>query len=150
MPTALAAHSLPLEIWFASLVVLFLKMYANSLVQIVARVTSKQFARPEDAAFFAKGAKAADKDHRVAELGSACWRNDLENIPAYLFLSLGFVLAGGSATATAAYAAIFCLARIGHTFFYLKQAQPHRTVAYMGGLFVCFALCVHTFVLFYT
>lgn len=132
--------------WLISLVVLFLKMFANSAVQGVTRFRTKSFAWPEDAAMI-RGARAVERDPELVERASRCWRNDLENVPIYLFLGLGFVLAGGAPWWAALYFTIFTVARVLHTVFYLRGVQPWRNLAYQLGLLVCFALAVHIVVL---
>ena len=132
--------------WLISLVVLFLKMFANSAVQGVTRFRTNSFAWPEDAAMI-RGARAVERDPELVERASRCWRNDLENVPIYLFLGLGFVLAGGAPWWAALYFTIFTVARVLHTVFYLRGVQPGRNLAYQLGLLVCFALAVHIVVL---
>ena len=135
--------------WLISLVVLFLKMFANSAVQGLTRFRTKSFAWPEDAAMF-RGAQAVERDPELVERASRCWRNDLENVPIYLFLGLGFVLAGGAPWWAALYFTVFTVARVLHTVFYLRGLQPHRNLAYQLGLLVCFALAIHIVVLLVT
>jgi glutathione S-transferase len=135
--------------WLISLVVLFVKMYANSVVQGLTRFRTRSFAWPEDAAMF-RDARVVERDPEMVERAARCWRNDLENIPIYLFLGLGFVLAGGLPWWAALYFTVFTLARIAHTFCYLRGLQPWRNVAYQVGVLVCFALAVHIVVLLLT
>ena len=135
--------------WLISLVVLFVKMFANSAVQGLTRFRTKSFAWPEDAALF-RGAQTVERDPELVERASRCWRNDLENIPVYLFLALGFVLAGGAPWWAALYFTTFTVARVLHTIFYLRGLQPHRNLAYQLGLLVCFALAIHIVVLLVT
>ena len=135
--------------WLISLVVLFVKMFANSAVQGITRFRTKSFAWPEDAAMI-RGAKAVERDPELVERASRCWRNDLENVPIYLFLGLGFVLAGGAPWWAAVYFATFTVARVLHTVFYLRAMRPWRNIAYQAGLLVCFALAVHIVVLLLT
>lgn len=134
------------QYWVASLVVLFVKMWANSAVQGVVRIKSGLFPRPEDSKLFG-GGKKAPGDHPTAELAIRAWHNDLENIPIYLFLGLAFLLAGGSEKCAAIYFSTFTVARVFHTIFYLKPKQPHRNICYQLGIIVCFALAIHTAVL---
>jgi uncharacterized MAPEG superfamily protein len=135
--------------WLVSLVVLFLKMYANSVVQALARFRNRAFAWPEDARLVSGGEVVA-RDPEIIERASRCWRNDLENVPIYLFLGLGYVLCGGVPWWAALYFTIFTLARIAHTVFYLRGQQPHRNLAYQLGVLVCFALAVHIVILLLT
>ncbi|HMY59423.1 MAG TPA: MAPEG family protein, partial [Pseudomonadota bacterium] len=59
--------------------------------------------------------------------------NDLENIPAFLFVALLFTLTGGSATGGWAYFGLYFAARLFHTIMYLAQKQPWRTVCFALG-----------------
>ena len=135
--------------WLISLVVLFLKMFANSAVQGITRFRTKSFAWPEDAAMIS-GATAVERDPELVERASRCWRNDLENVPIYLFLGLGFVLAGGAPWWAAVWFTTFTVARVLHTVFYLRAMQPWRNIAYQLGLLACFALAIHIVVLLLT
>ena len=138
MPNLLESPSF--RYWLLAVVVLFLKMLAIGLVQGAARFRNDAFTVPEDARTFGRRAEAAPADPEMVERGARCWRNDLENIPIFLFLGLGFVLSGGPPWWAGLYFTVFTVARIGHTFFYLRGLQPHRTLAYAAGLAVCFAL----------
>ena len=135
--------------WLISLVVLFVKMFANSAVQGLTRFRTRSFAWPEDAAMI-RGAQVAERDPELVERASRCWRNDLENVPIYLFLGLGYVLAGGTPWWAALYFTTFTVARIAHTVFYLRGMQPYRNIAYQIGVLVCAALAVHIVVLLLT
>jgi len=136
--------------WLISLIVLFFKMGANSMVQGLHRFRSDSFDWPEDTRTFGRGTGAVARDQDAFERANRCWRNDLENIPIYLFLGLGFVLSGGLPFWAALYFTVFTLARIAHTFFYLRGMQPWRTLAYSAGLVVSVALAVHLIVLLIT
>lgn len=137
--------------WVISLVVLFFKMWANGLVQGLHRARANTFDWPEDNRTFARGGvPSAPVDQEGFARASRCWQNDLENIPIYLFLGLAFVLSGGLPFWAALYFTAFTLARIAHTFFYMRAMQPGRTIAYAIGLVVCVALAIHLIVLLVT
>lgn len=135
--------------WLISLVVLFVKMFANSAVQGLTRFRTRSFAWPEDAAMI-RGASVVERDPELVERASRCWRNDLENVPIYLFLGLGYVLSGGTPWWAALYFTTFTVARVAHTVFYLRGLQPYRNIAYQIGVLVCFALAVHIVILLLT
>ena len=136
--------------WLISLIVLFFKMWANSMVQGLHRFRADSFDWPEDTRTFGRGTATGTPAAEGFERANRCWRNDLENIPIYLFLALGFVLSGGLPFWAALYFTIFTVARAAHTFFYLRGMQPWRTLAYTAGLIVCVALAVHLIVLLIT
>lgn len=133
--------------WFICVTVLWCKMFANSIVQGIYRVRSGHFTRPDDAAYFGKGAAVRAEELPIVQRASACWRNDLENIPMFLIIGLGFVLADGPATAALIYFGLFTVARIAHTIFYLRPMQPWRNVAYQLGTLTTVAMMVHTLII---
>ncbi len=120
---------------------LWLKMFATAGVQAVVRLRSKRFARPEDAQAF--GGAVDAPDHPTAVLGQAALRNDVENIPTFLCLLLGFVLLGPTPIQVGAHGALFVLARCVHTAAYLRPTQPLRNRAYVAGVAVTFSLVGH-------
>src|SRR5271156_6126487 len=120
-----------LRIFAITAIVLALKMAANSVVQGVARTRAKAFVNPEDATMF--GAPAVAEEAPMVRRAANVWRNDLENIPIFLILGLIYVIAGLSPGMFMGYCAVFAVARILHTIFYLNAVQPWRTVAYTVG-----------------
>lgn len=144
-------HEMALHYWLLSASLLFFKMLANSLVQGYYRMAHARFVTPEDAAAFGqltgRALAPAAAEHPMVLRAAQCWRNDLENIPMFLLLCLGYVLAGGEARATLIYCATFVLARTLHTLFFLLQLQPWRTIAYLLGLFATLGLAVNGIIL---
>jgi|HubBroStandDraft_4_1064222.scaffolds.fasta_scaffold720765_1 glutathione S-transferase len=123
-------------------VILFFKMLANSVVQGRARTSTKTFTNPEDAQFFGAPAPAAD-ELPIVKRAAAAWRNDLENIPIFLFLGLIYVTLGCWPAGAFIYFSIFAIARILHTIAYLRGMQPARTIFYVIGIAICVTLSVH-------
>ena len=74
---------------------------------------------------------------------AAAWRNDLENIPIFLFLGLIYVTLGCWPAGAFIYFSIFAVARILHTIVYLRGLQPARTIFYAIGITICVILSVH-------
>lgn len=130
------------KIYALTTVALFLKLLTNSIIQGYYRLKTKSFTMAEDAAFFAKS-EPTKEDNRIAILVQKIFRNDLENIPIFLFLLIGYILLNSWAEGTAVYASLFVFSRIAHTIAYLKQAQPWRHLAYDLGIAVMFALSGH-------
>lgn len=136
-----------LKIWVVGTAILALKMWANTIIQSIARVRYNAFDIPEDAeklgAFYKKDLKYSEKKHFLDERGAACWRNDLENIPLFLLLTLGFVLMEGSPAWLIGYFVIFTLARISHTACFVLGAQPWRSFSFDIGFIATIALTIH-------
>jgi glutathione S-transferase len=122
-------------------VILFFKVLANSAVQALARVSTRTFVTDEDARFFAQAPPAPD-ELPIVKRAAAAWRNDLENVPIFLFLGLIYVTLGCWPGGVYIYFTIFVIARILHTIAYLRGLQPARTIFYSLGVFVCFALSI--------
>jgi len=133
-----------MRLYALTTIILALKMSAISIAQGVARTGAKAFVNPEDAAMF--GGKTVPQEVAGVQRASKAWLNDLENIPIFLFLALIYAIAGLSANLFIIYCGVFVIARILHTFFYLKAMQPWRTIAYTIGAITTFALMIHLFV----
>lgn len=139
--------SLQLKIWVVGCSILAIKMWANTLVQGISRIKYNAFDIPEDAtklgAFYKKDLNYSETKHFLDERGAACWRNDLENIPLFLLLSLGYVLIGGNYKWLLGYFSIFIIARISHTVCYFRQAQPWRSFSFDLGFITSIILMIH-------
>ncbi|MEZ0369911.1 MAG: MAPEG family protein [Candidatus Sericytochromatia bacterium] len=130
------------KIYALTTVALFLKMFALAGVQGINRVRHRTFVRPDDAAAFGQTEAVAAELPIVARAQDTL-RNDLENIPIFLFLMLGYIQLQGPVLPLAIYAALFVAARIGHTLCYLTPRQPLRNRMYLLGILIDFILCGH-------
>lgn len=143
--------SLTLKVWIVGCAALAVKMWANTIVQSYARVKYNAFDIPEDASrlgdFYRKDLKYSETKHFLDERGAACWRNDLENIPLFLFLSLGYVLIGGFWKWLVGYFLVFIIARISHTVCFVRAAQPWRSFSFDVGFIATIVLTVHILIL---
>jgi glutathione S-transferase len=133
-----------MRLYALTAIVLSLKMSAIGIVQGRARTAAKKFANPEDAKMF--GATLVDQEVPTVQRASKAWLNDLENIPMFLILALVYAIAGLSSTAFAVYCVVFMVARILHTFFYIKAMQPWRTIAFTVGAIAMVGLIIQLFV----
>jgi uncharacterized MAPEG superfamily protein len=123
-------------------VILFFKMTAISIVQGVGRARTQTFVIPEDAPLFGGAAPAVEETPMVRR-ASMAWRNDLENIPMFLFLGLIYVTLGCWPTGAFIYFSVFLLARIAHTITFLRAIQPLRTIFFTLGAVVMLLMSVH-------
>jgi uncharacterized MAPEG superfamily protein len=124
--------------WATTTALFFVKLFGNSAVQGLVRLKNRQFVKPEDARFYGRNAPPAAEEHVLVQRAAAVWRNDLENIPMFLLLALGLVLAGDPGPWTAGLCGLFFVARLAHTAFFLAPRQPHRNIAYQLGILSCF------------
>jgi uncharacterized MAPEG superfamily protein len=123
-------------------VILFIKMLWVGVVQTLTRAKTGEFTNPIDAKFFAKR-EPVEKDPVMVERGANAFRNDLENIPMFLFLGLMYSLLGCWELGALIYFSIFTVTRINHSISYLKGLQPWRTVSYSIGAAVSIVVCAH-------
>lgn len=124
-------------------VALFIKMFAVAGVQGIQRMKHRTFARPDDAAFFGRGVAVAAQDLPVVERAQNTLRNDVENIPIFLFLMIAYAQLGAWPLGAAIYGTLFVLARITHTITYINPRQPLRNRAYILGQLLMFVMSGH-------
>lgn len=132
----------PTELFALTTVALFVKMLCVAFFQGVVRIQRDEFTRPEDAEAYGDG-EAATSEIPVVDRAQRALRNDVENIPIFLFLAWSCMALEVWPAALPVYFGLFVLARIGHTLFYLTSTQPARTIAYAIGVFVNVGLSIH-------
>jgi glutathione S-transferase len=123
-------------------VILFFKMFALSGVQARGRLSTKTFVTAEDARYFA-GSEPAPDEAPIVKRAAMAWRNDLENIPIFLFLAMIYVTLGCWPAGAFIYFSIFAMARILHSVVFLRGLQPWRTIFYGFGIMICVILSIH-------
>jgi prostaglandin-E synthase 1 len=97
------------------------------------RGKTKTAMNEEDAAQF--GGSLTELDPPPVARILRAHRNAQANIYPFLFLGLVFLLAGGGAATAKILFTIFTIARLLHTWAYLKGRQPWRTIFFIvGGL----------------
>jgi len=120
-------------------VIVLLKMLALALLTSIKRFGHGVFANPEDAKVMGVQTKVADSVERVRRNHL----NDLENIPAFLFLGLLYVAIQPNPATALWHFRVFAGSRILHTFVYqLAIPQPSRALSYTVGFFVCVSMGV--------
>ena len=132
------------RLWAVTALVLVVKMVAVGFVTSTLRIRRRVFATPEDYAL-QNMAPIGVADEEV-ERARRAHRNDLENILPFLVVGFIYALTGPSQTAAAIYFIGFLVARTLHTIFYMRAAQPHRTVAFGAGMVLMLAMLVTTLV----
>ncbi|MBJ6761613.1 MAPEG family protein [Myxococcaceae bacterium JPH2] len=123
-----------LKLYALCTVALLLKMQAVGVATGVVRMRRGVVTNAEDAQRKPGAIQVATSEHPDVERVQRAHRNDLENIPPFLMLSLLAVLMGAAEGVTAASLVVFTLARVGHSVTYVKGIQPWRSVSYGVGL----------------
>lgn len=127
--------------FYAALVLL--KMFLLAFATSFQRNKKQVFATDEDVTAF--GAKRRDPKVTFNDPDVERVRrnhlNDLENIPAFLFLGLLYVLVEPSPAVALWHFRIFVGSRFLHTLSYqLAIPQPSRALCFMAGVAVCFSM----------
>jgi uncharacterized MAPEG superfamily protein len=131
----------PIEAFGLIVVALFFKMACVALLQGFYRITRQVYAKPEDAEAYGDG--QVREELPIVQRGQRALRNDLENIPIFLFVAWSYIELGCWEMGVHIYFPIFVLARILHTLVYLTPRQPARTIAYATGALVTTVMCGH-------
>jgi microsomal prostaglandin-E synthase 1 len=87
----------------------------------------------EDSRTIAKGSQLVEADPPEVARVLRAHKNAMANIFPFAILGLVFVLAGGSGTAAWVIFGVFTVARLAHSFAYLNEKQPWRTLSFVLG-----------------
>lgn len=138
----IAADFAALPSFALALAALLAKTTLTSALQVVCRLRAKTFLLPEDAALMRTRTVAAEAPfvQRCANV----WRNDLENLPLFLFVALSYTLLGGEAGRAMWLFGAYALLRYVHTVVYLLGLQPWRAVLYLMSLSITWTLAVNS------
>src|SRR5437588_7829524 len=121
---------------------LVLKMAAVGTYTSVLRLGRKVYATPEDYAL--QGLPRRTTDDEDIERVRRAHRNDLENILPFFVVSFLYVLTRPSYGAAAIYLWGFLAARVLHSIFYIRGAQPQRTITFAVGAVLMFVMLLST------
>ncbi len=129
-------HSNPaLLLYSASMVILCLNMLGLWVYSGMARSRAKVTPNPEDVASISKGAQVSLENPPGVARVLRAHRNATANIVPFAILGLLYVLWGGSALWTGIFCGVFTAARLAHSFAYLGEKQPWRSIFFgIGGL----------------
>ena len=122
--------------------VLVLKMVAVGSYTSMIRIRRGHYATPED--FKLQGLEPATEADADIERVRRAHRNDLENILPFFGAGVFYALTHPSMFMARTYFWGFCIARVLHSIFYIRQQQPHRTIAFTVGLLLMLLMVLST------
>ncbi|XP_003230564.2 prostaglandin E synthase isoform X1 [Anolis carolinensis] len=126
-------------LFFGTLLVL--KMYAVAVITGQVRLRKKAFANPEDA--LRHGGLQYHREDPDVERCLRAHRNDLENIPPFLFLGAAYSFLGPDPSVARLHFLAFFLGRLAHTVAYLLRLRaPLRSVAYVAAQAPCLSMAL--------
>lgn len=128
------------DVYVGSVLLLFLKYLAVTVLQARERFAHRRFRYPEDAACW-RGELADDT--QLCQRAQSLLRNDAESQPFYLVLGAAYVSLGLWPLGGMLYFAVYPLTRWLHAFCLLRGLQPHRNRAFALGLAILVLLAVH-------
>lgn len=131
-----------LDVWALACVALTVKTFALAMLQGAMRVRHKTYVKPEDARTYA-GVEPAEAELPLVERAQGALRNDGENVPIFLAVSLAYVLLGCAPASAPWLFGGFVALRYLHGALMLWPRQPWRTLAYGGGLILTLVVCGH-------
>lgn len=95
------------------------------------RAKKKVTPNHEDVDTVSKNATLVSSDPPEVARVLRAHRNAADNILPFAILGLLFVIWGGSPLLTAIFCGVFVVARLGHSFSYLAEKQPWRTITFV-------------------
>jgi len=134
--------TLPARLYALCALILVLKMMALGTYTGTLRMRRNVYSSPEDYRF--QGQTPSGRGDPDIERARRAHRNDLENILPFLAVGPLYVLSGPTEAGAWICFVGFTTARILHTLFYLREAMPHRTLAYAGGFAILLWMVVST------
>jgi glutathione S-transferase len=123
--------------------VLVLKMVAVGSYTSYVRIRRGHYATPED--FALQGLAPVTARDEDIERARRAHRNDLENVLPFFGAALLYALTQPSMAWARIYFVGFATARVLHSVFYIRQQQPHRTIAFTVAIVLMMAMVLNTF-----
>ncbi|MEY2932607.1 MAG: hypothetical protein RL033_3356 [Pseudomonadota bacterium] len=128
------------DVYVGSVIALFLKYTAATVLQARERFAQRRFRYPEDAACW-RGEVGDDTE--LCQRAQGLLRNDAESQPFYLVLGAAYVGLGLWPLGGVLYFGVYPLTRWYHAFCLLRGLQPHRNRAFALGLALVVLLAAH-------
>ena len=129
-----------LRIFAATALVLALNVLWLWVKSGFVRAGTKTAMNKEDTETVARGTTLVEADPPEVRRVLRAHRNAVDNIVPFLVVALVFAYVAGSPVAVASTFGLFVLARLVHSFAYLRAIQPLRTLSFVAGLGVTLVL----------
>jgi uncharacterized MAPEG superfamily protein len=134
--------------WVLLCAVLLIKSVLQSVFQVWVRIRYQLYATGEDKKLFYRFRKRGENDLAKGEEKltryAKLWQNDLESIPYFLLIALGFTLLNGDADWGLVYFSVFAVTRSVYSVCYIKGLQPWRAMSWDIGLITMLCLTIHS------
>jgi uncharacterized MAPEG superfamily protein len=104
------------------------------------RSKTKTTPNREDAGTIARGSQIVEADPPEVARVLRAHKNAMANVVPFAILGLVYVLAGGSALPAEILFGVFTASRVAHSFAYLSEKQPWRSVSFTVGAAATVAL----------
>jgi hypothetical protein len=131
---------IPSDVYLGSVIVLFLKYFAATLLQARERFAQRRFRYAEDAACW-RGQVGDDTE--LCQRAQSLLRNDAESQPFYLLFGAAYAWLGLWPPGALLYFTVYPLSRLLHASFLLRARQPHRNRSFALGLVILALLATH-------
>ena len=120
---------------FSGAATVALKGLLSAVYTGLQRRRSQSYTNAEDASSFGEpGTAISATDASAVARALRIQRNDAENIPAFYAIGLIYVLSGATPNGAFWYMWTYTAARILHTFAYMFELQPLRSIGVLVGL----------------
>lgn len=119
--------------YVASVVVLSLNLLGLANATAFTRAKHSEVINPEDKRLDDKATVVYEEGNDKTQRYRRAHRNALENVPLFMITGLIFAMTGVTTAIAASIFGTFTVARIGHSFCYVKSIQPFRTMFFAIG-----------------
>ncbi len=128
------------QMYAASAIVLGMNLLVLSSNTALTRVKASEIVNPEDSKLNPKGEVVYEGGNSKTARYKRAHRNALENIPLFLITAFLLSLTSVSTAVAGGLFGAFVLARLFHSFAYVAQLQPWRTISFAAGALTQVAL----------
>jgi uncharacterized MAPEG superfamily protein len=121
------------QAYAATVILLSLNLLGLANATALTRGQHSEVINPEDKKLNDAATVVYEEGNEKTQRYRRAHRNALENVPLFMITGLLFTMVGPSFALAASIFGTFVVARIGHSFCYVKAKQPFRTLFFVLG-----------------